>query len=60
MDILDTFGANMANSHDWWIFLNKSGVKRLNTLGYLDQYMAQHGHIVKQSYCKNSLGDDFV
>ena len=30
----------------------KSGVKRLNTLGHLDQYMAQHGHIVKQSYCE--------
>ena len=27
--------------------LNKSGVKRLNTLGHLDQYMAQHGRIVK-------------
>ena len=32
--------------------LNKSGVKRLNTLGHLDQYMAQHGRIVKQSYCE--------
>ena len=31
---------------------NKSGVKRLNTLGHLDQYMAQHGRIVKQSYCE--------
>ena len=30
----------------------KSGVKRLNTLGHLDQYMAQHGRIVKQSYCE--------
>ena len=29
---------------------NKSGVKRLNTLGQLDQYMAQHGRIVKQPY----------
>ena len=28
---------------------NKSDVKRLNTLGHLDQYMAQHGRIVKQS-----------
>ena len=28
---------------------NKSGVKRLNTLGHLDQYMAQNGRIVKQS-----------
>ena len=32
--------------------VNKSGVKRLNTLGHLDQYMAQHGRIVKQSYCE--------
>ena len=32
--------------------LNKNGVKRLNTLGHLDQYMAQHGRIVKQSYCE--------
>ena len=31
---------------------NKSGVKRQNTLGHLDQYMAQHGRIVKQSYCE--------
>ena len=31
---------------------NKSGVKRLNTLGHLDQYMAQHGRIVKHSYCE--------
>ena len=31
---------------------NKSGIKRLNTLGHLDQYMAQHGCIVKQSYCE--------
>ena len=30
----------------------KSGVKRLNTLGHLDQYMAQHGRVVKQSYCE--------
>ena len=30
--------------------LDKSGVKRLNTLGHLDRYMAQHGRIVKQSY----------
>ena len=35
--------------------LNKSGVKRLNTLGHLDQYMAQHGRIVKQSYCETVL-----
>ena len=28
---------------------DKSGVKRLHTLGHLDQYMAQHGRIVKQS-----------
>ena len=34
------------------IIKNKSGVKRLNTLGHLDQYMAQHGHIEKQSYCE--------
>ena len=34
---------------------NKSGVKRLNTLGHLDQYMAQHGRIVKQSYCETVL-----
>ena len=34
---------------------NKSGVKRLNTLGHLDQYMAQHGLIVKQSYCETVL-----
>ena len=33
-------------------FINKSGVKRLNTLGHLDQYMAQHNRIVKQSYCE--------
>ena len=32
--------------------LDKSGVKRLHTLGHLDQYMAQHGRIVKQSYCE--------
>ena len=31
---------------------NKNGAKRLNTLGHLDQYMAQHGRIVKQSYCE--------
>ena len=31
---------------------NKSSVKRLNTLGHLDQYIAQHGRIVKQSYCE--------
>ena len=31
---------------------DKSGVKRLNTLDHLDQYMAQHGRIVKQSYCE--------
>ena len=30
----------------------KSGIKHLNTLGHLDQYMAQHGRIVKQSYCE--------
>ena len=30
----------------------KSGIKRLNTLGHLDQYMAQHSRIVKQSYCE--------
>ena len=30
----------------------KSGVKRLNTLGHLDQYMEQHGRIFKQSYCE--------
>ena len=34
---------------------NKSSVKRLNTLGHLDQYMAQHGRIVKQSYCETVL-----
>ena len=34
------------------VIKNKSGVKRLNTLGHLDQYMAQHGRIVKQSYCE--------
>ena len=34
------------------IIKNKSGVKRQNTLGHLDQYMAQHGCIVKQSYCE--------
>ena len=28
----------------------KSGVKRRNTLDRLDQYVAQHGLIVKQSY----------
>ena len=32
--------------------VNKSGVKGLNTLGHLDQYMAQHGRNVKQSYCE--------
>ena len=32
--------------------MHKSGVKRLNTLRHLDKYMAQHGHIVKQSYCE--------
>ena len=31
---------------------NKSGGKRLNTLGHWDQYVAQHGRIVKQSYCE--------
>ena len=30
----------------------KIGVKRRNTLGHQDQYMAQHGRIVKQSYCE--------
>ena len=34
---------------------HKSGVKRLNTFGHLDQYMAQHGSIVKQSYCETVL-----
>ena len=34
---------------------NKSGFKRLNTLGHLDQYTAQHGLIVKQSYCETVL-----
>ena len=29
--------------------INKNGVKRRNTLGRLDQYMAQHGNIVKQT-----------
>ena len=38
-----------------YILVNKSGVKRLNTLGHLDQYMAQHGRIVKQSYCETVL-----
>ena len=32
--------------------LNKSGVKRLNTLDHLNQYIEQHGRIVKQSYCE--------
>ena len=32
--------------------LNKSGVKRRNTLAHQDQYMAQHGRIVKQLYCE--------
>ena len=31
---------------------NKSSVIRQNTLSHLDQYMAQHGRIVKQLYCK--------
>ena len=31
---------------------HKSGIKRRNTLGHQDQYMAQHGRIVKQSYCE--------
>ena len=35
-----------------WHKHNKSGVKHRNTLGQLDQYMAQHGCIVKQSYCE--------
>ena len=35
--------------------LYKSDVKWLNTLGQLDQYMAQHGRIVKQSYCETVL-----
>ena len=30
----------------------KSGGKRLSTLGHWDQYVAQHGPIVKQSYCE--------
>ena len=29
-----------------------SNFKRRNTVGRLDQYMAQHGRIVKQSYCE--------
>ena len=37
------------------LIYNKSGVKRLNTLGHLDQYMAQHGRIMKQSYCETVL-----
>ena len=37
------------------LLFNKSGVKRLNTLGHLDQYIAQHGCIVKQSYCETVL-----
>ena len=32
--------------------INKSDVKRRITLGHLDQYMAQHGCIVKKSYCE--------
>ena len=30
--------------------VNKRGVKRRNTLDRLDQYVAQHGLFVKQSY----------
>ena len=43
-----------SNMKGWWLKLNfnKSGVKRLHTLGHLDKYMAQHGRIVKQSYCE--------
>ena len=32
--------------------INKSDVKRRITLDHLDQYMAQHGCIVKKSYCE--------
>ena len=39
--------------------MNKSGVKRLNTLGHLDQYMAQHGRIVKQSYRETRHRENF-
>ena len=38
-------------------YQDKSGVKRLNTLGHLDLYMAYHGETV---ILWNSLGDDFV
>ena len=33
-----------------FIILNKNSIKRRITLGRLDQYMAQHGGIVQQSY----------
>ena len=36
----------------WHTHIDKSGVNRRNTLGYLYQYMAQHRRIVKQSYCE--------
>ena len=38
--------------YDTIVHYHKSGGKRLNTLGHLDQYVAQHGRIVKQSYCE--------
>ena len=38
--------------HNVELLINKSDVKHRITLGHLDQYMAQHGCIVKQSYCE--------
>ena len=39
-------------SDEYFCKSNKSGVKRLNSPGHLDQCMAQHGLIVEQSYCE--------
>ena len=34
------------------IYLYKSGIKRRNTIGRLDQHMAQQSRIVKRLYCE--------
>ena len=44
--------SNLQTHYHFKLYLKKSGVKRLNTLGHLDQYIEQHGRIVKQSYCE--------
>ena len=46
-----TISVYMVSRTSAFSFSNKSGVKRLKTLGHLDQYI-EHGRIVKQSYCE--------